>query len=86
MKTRTPWPTRNMSAMKEATAQLTDKNSLVDINSVHVDEGLPQNERIAEFVRQIKNPYCFKCGEFTVLSKYVGNGVSLEDCLLRILR
>jgi len=60
-------------------------DELVDIRDVHVDASLPKPERIAEYVRQIKNPYHFKCGSFTVSVKYADNGVSLEDCLERIV-
>ena len=58
---------------------------LVDIRDVSVDQSLPKEERIAEFLRQIKNPYCFKCGKFTVRAQFANNGVSLEDCLKQIL-
>jgi len=60
------------------------EQELVDIQSVTVDTSLPQNERIAEYIRQIKNPYRFKCGKITVKAKFADNGVSLEDCLQRI--
>lgn len=62
-----------------------DAASLVDIRDVSVDKNLTREERIAEFVRQIKNPYCFKCGRFTVRAQFAENGASLEDCLKRIL-
>ena len=39
---------------------------LVDIRTVSVDMELPKEERISEFVRQIKNPYLFKCGGMLV--------------------
>ena len=58
---------------------------LVDIRDVSVDQNLPKEERIAEFLRQIKNPYCFRCGKFTVRAQFAENGVSLEDCLKQIL-
>ena len=58
---------------------------LADIRDVSVDQSLPQEERIAEFLRQIKNPYCFRCGKFTVRAQFADNGVSLEDCLKQIL-
>ena len=58
---------------------------LVDINDVSVDKNLPKHERIAEFVRQIKNPHRFKCGKFTIITKYADNGVSLEERLKSIL-
>jgi hypothetical protein len=34
-------------------------------------------------VRQIKNPYHFKCGKFIIRAKYAKDGPSLEDCLRR---
>jgi len=58
---------------------------LVDIRDISVDPNLPKEERIAEFLRQIKNPYHFKCGKFTVRARYNEDGPSLEDCLKQIL-
>jgi len=58
-----------------------NKTDLVDIRDVSVDRNLPKQERIAEYVRQIKNPYHFKCGKFTVRVKFADDGVTLEDCL-----
>ena len=58
---------------------------LADIRDVSVDQSLPKEERIAEFLRQIQNPYCFRCGKFTVRAQFAENGVSLEDCLKQIL-
>lgn len=59
--------------------------ALVDIQDVDVDKTLSKKERIAEFLRQIKDPYHFKCGKFTVTAKFADNGVTLEDCLQRII-
>jgi len=58
---------------------------LVDIRDVSVDMSLSKEERIAEFVRQIKDPYHFRCGKFIVTAKFADNGVTLEDCLQRIM-
>ena len=35
---------------------------LVDIRDVSVSKEPTREERILEFIRQIKDPYCFKCG------------------------
>lgn len=59
----------------------TNKHSLVDIRDVNVDKNLPRRERIAEYVRQIKDPYHFRCGKFVVTAHFADNGPSLEDCL-----
>ena len=60
-------------------------NTLVDIRTVSVNRALPREARIAEFIKQIKNPYKFKCGKFTVTAKYADSGLTLEDCLLQMI-
>ncbi|MCL2776036.1 MAG: hypothetical protein FWD71_22230 [Oscillospiraceae bacterium] len=58
---------------------------LIDIREVLVDKNLPKHERIAEYIRQIKDPYHFKCGKFTITAKFAESGPTLEDCLQRIM-
>lgn len=64
---------------------LTNTDTLVDINDISVNKDLPKPERIKEYIRQIKNPYCFKCGNFVVTAKYSDKGLSIEDCLQSII-
>ena len=61
-------------------------DSLVDIRDVHVNKDLPRQERIAEFRRQIKDPYHYRCGDFAVTAVFANSGRTLEDCLQGILR
>lgn len=63
----------------------TTAEPLVDIREVSVDPSLPRDERIKEYLRQIKNPYCFRCGGFTVHARFAKDGPSLEECLKQIL-
>lgn len=58
---------------------------LVDIRTVSVDKTLPKQKRIAEFIRQIKNPHQFKCGDFTITTRFSVSGPTLEECLERIM-
>ena len=58
---------------------------LVDIRNVTVDKNLPREERIVEYVRQIRNPYCFRCGKFTVRARFSDNGLTLEESLKGLL-
>ena len=60
-------------------------DSLVDIKDVDVGKELNKKDRIKEFVRQIKNPFCYRCGEFIVSAKFTNNGLSFEDCLQGII-
>ena len=54
-----------LSGQKDISAE-----PLADIRHVSVNKDLSREERIAEFVRQIKDPYCFKCGKFTVRASF----------------
>ena len=58
---------------------------LVDIRDVQVDKNLPKQARIAEYLRQIKDPYHFKCGKFIVTARFADGGPTLEDCLQRLM-
>lgn len=58
---------------------------LADIRTIRVDPSLPKEERIKEYLRQIKKPYCFKCGKFAVHVQYTPDGPSLEECLKQVL-
>ncbi len=59
---------------------------LVDIRTVNVDKDLPKEERIREYVRQIKNPYRFKCGNFIVTASFASGGVTIEERLQGLIR
>ncbi|MGN0179083.1 MAG: DUF6870 family protein [Monoglobaceae bacterium] len=74
-----------IKAMQSVNPLTVSADELVDINDVKVSKDLPKKERIAEFIKQIKNPYCFKCGNFIVKARYTDNGLSMEDCLQSIM-
>lgn len=60
-------------------------DELVDIKDVKVDKLLPKEEKIQEYVKQIKNPYQFKCGKFTVTATYSDTILTIEDCFAGII-
>lgn len=76
----------DLNAMKQVDIQLVDPNTLVDINDIHIDANLPKEERQKEFVRQIKNPYCFKVGEIVVKISYADNGETFEQAMENYLQ
>ena len=70
----------------EITTAAGGTGALVDIREVSVNKELSREERITEFVRQIKDPYRFKCGRFTVQASFAAGGATLEECIKGILR
>ena len=71
----------NFEQMKNIDAYDVCRDSLVDIRDVVVDLTLPPNERLADYIRQIKNPYLFKCGKLTVQVEFAESNETLEDRL-----
>ena len=74
-----------LKQMQEVDVSTVDKDTLVDISTVHVDESLPYAERVKEFVRQIKNPYCYLNNGVVVKVGFAGKE-PLEECIARYIR
>lgn len=66
--------------MKNVDIRTVDPESLVDVSEISINDELSVEERMAEFVRQVKNPYCFRVGSVVVKNVYSNDGVSLRDC------
>lgn len=43
-------------------------------------------ERILDFIRQIGNPYCYRCGDYVVKVGFADTDVTLEDRMLSYIR
>ena len=76
----------DLSAMKEIDIREADLDRLVDLNSVTIDETLPVEERMASFLNQIKNPYCFRIGNVKVKVVYNEAGPSFQQNLIDLMR
>ena len=57
-----------------------DPNDLVDIAHVEIDRELPVKDRVLDYVRQIKNPYCYISHGVIVKISFAGKK-TLEECL-----
>ena len=63
-----------------------EHDDLVDIRSVEINTSLSKEERIKDFLRQIKNPYVFKHGKYIVKIEFSDTDVSLEQRLADYIR
>ena len=57
------------------------KESLVDILDVKIDASKDRDERISDYIRQIKNPYCFQCNGIIVKMNFSQSDGTLEEKL-----
>ena len=70
-----------LAQMKEVDIHTVDRESLMDIRDVKVDGKLPRQQRFDDFLRQIGNPYCYRCGKMVVKISFTDKEVTLEDRL-----
>ncbi len=66
--------------MKNIDPRTVDRKELVDINEVKINSDLNQKDRMVDFIRQIKNPYCYLDHGMVVKVSFAGEK-SLEECL-----
>ena len=69
-----------LQEMAQTDIRTVDPKELVDVESVTIRTDLPDKERVADFLRQIKNPYCYLYRGMVVKVSFSGKR-RLEDCL-----
>lgn len=70
----------DLEQMKNIDLRTVDPNTLVDINDVEINPKLPVEEKMTEYLRQIKNPYCYKCGDYVIKVGFTDTERTIEDC------
>ena len=73
-----------LEKMKNVDIKTVKKEDLVDINTVKINTDLPVKERVEDYIRQIKNPYCYLDHGVVVKLSFTGTK-NLEECLRSIV-
>ena len=65
-----------------------DVNELKDIRKVRIDRSQTKEKRIAQYLKQVRNPYMVRVGNVKLKIRFANNGVSFEyafeDLLLSV--
>ena len=72
--------------MRAVDIRAVSREELVDIRDVVINQDLSKEERIKSFLKQIKNPYCFKVGKVVVKTTFADTDDTLDDCLEHYFR
>ena len=56
-----------------------------ELSSIKIDRRKSINERILDFLTQVKNPYIFKVNGRLVRMSFSENGPTADECLTRVL-
>lgn len=75
-----------IEAMKNVSPKTVDRSRLVQRSSVRLDLSAPREERLRDFIQQIKNPYCYLDGKTVVKISFANTDTTMEDCLEHYLR
>ncbi|MCC8131526.1 MAG: hypothetical protein LIO72_07310 [Ruminococcus sp.] len=76
---------KKLEEMKNVDIRTVDKSTLVDINTVEINTSLPPVERIVDYIRQIKNPYCYLDYGMVVKVSFAGKRF-MEEALRHYIR
>jgi hypothetical protein len=66
--------------MAQVDVRTVDPAELVEIEDVKISGDLSQEDRVLDYIRQIKNPYCYLYHGIVVKVSFAGNR-RMEDCL-----
>lgn len=58
-----------------------DRDSLKQISTVHIDESLPCESRMASFMEQIGNRYCYADDDMVIAFAYADTDMTLTNKL-----
>ena len=76
----------NLDKLKNVDPRTVDRSSLVERSSVKIDPNNTKEERLSEYIKQIKNPYCYLDGKTVVKISFASTDTSIEDCISNYLK
>lgn len=62
-----------------------ETGELRDIRKIRIDRNQTKEKRIAQYLKQVGNPYMVRVGNIKVKIRFANNGVSFEDAFEDLL-
>ena len=76
----------SVETMRSVNPKTIDRSTLVQRDSIRLEPAAAQDDRLRDFIRQIRNPYCYLDGKTVVKISFSKTDTTLEDCLEHYLR
>ena len=76
----------NLSELADVDITAVNKEDLVDVSGLTFDTTIPREQRAAQVLRKVKNPYCFRVGDMGVKLEFLDSAPPLEDCFTDFLQ
>lgn len=61
---------------------LTDMEDIPEIEAIPVNQDIPKEARILQYIETVKNPYYFRVGGHLVKTQFAASGPTLQNALL----
>ena len=71
----------DLAKMKDTDIREADAEMLADILEIEIDGDLSDSKKKKEFIRQIRNPYLYRQGEYVVKLSFADTEATLTDRL-----
>lgn len=75
-----------LKQMKDMDINTIDPDTVVDASEVYIDTNLPVPERMAEYLRQVGNPYFIKVGKVIVKMNHADTSTTADECFERYMK
>lgn len=75
----------DIQKMRDVDVTTVDPQTLIDIREIKVDGNLNPRKRKEKFIQQIRNPYCYRYGDYIVKIGFVDTETSLADRLEELI-
>lgn len=72
---------KQLDEMSQSELEKIDRTGLVDIRNIQIDTNLAPEQRMIHYLEQVKNPYCFLCGDTAVRVRFEPTGDELKSKL-----
>lgn len=72
--------------MKQISIKECDKEQLTDLLSIEIDGAKSKDERMLDYIRQVKNPYYFRVGDVAVRLVFDEGGRSFQQCMEELVQ
>lgn len=71
--------------MKNVDVRTVKREELTDIREVKINKNKSQKKQVEEYLEQIKNPYCYKYGEYVIKIVFEDTSVTLAERLQELV-
>ena len=71
----------DLRAMRNVDFLTVEPSTLNDIQEVQIDINLTRIKRMKQYIKQIGNPYCYKCDDIVIKIRHSNTNQTLNDRL-----